>query len=260
VKLTAGVADVIRRPAGDVVILLYHRVGGGSASAVDLPASRFEEQMATLAESHRVVTIGEALEVLDGLGTGPCVAVTFDDGTADLVEAALPILARHAIPSTWYVATRFVDEQQPFAGEGAPLSWSALREACSTGLVTVGSHTHTHRLLDRASEAEVREELSRSIGLIGDNLGSPPLDFAYPKALRGSPAAEAAVRAQFRSAALAGTRANVIGHTDPHRLARSPIQVADGRVWFDRKVAGGMGFEDVLRNLVNRRRYATSST
>jgi peptidoglycan/xylan/chitin deacetylase (PgdA/CDA1 family) len=126
--------------------------------------------------------------------------------------------------------------------------------------VSIGSHTHRHRLLDRAPEAEVVDELERSIGSIGDNLGTAPLDFAYPKALLGSAAAQHAVHSRFRSAALAGTRANVAGQTDMYRLARSPIQISDGRVWFERKVAGGMSFENTIREVVNRLRYAKAST
>lgn len=260
VKAGAGLADLVRRPAAGVVILLYHRVGARSHTSVDLPTALFEEQMAALAGGHEVVSLDNALRTLRGERVGPCVAVTFDDGTSDLVELALPILVRHQIPSTWYVATEFVDEQRPFADDGTPLTWAALRDATSTGLVSVGSHTHRHRLLDRATEAEIDDELTRSIALIADNLGQPPLDFAYPKALAGSPAAERAVREHFRSAALAGTRANVVGRTDPYRLARSPIQVSDRRRWFDRKVGGGMGLEDDLRRLVNRRRYVGAAT
>ena len=68
------------------------------------------------------------------------------------------------------------------------------------------------------------------------------------------------MRARFESAAIAGTRVNRYGRTDPHRLARSPIQVSDGDRWFRHKVAGGMAFEDLLRRTVNRRRYAAATT
>lgn len=257
VKVAAGAADALRRPATGAVVLLYHRVGGGTSSSVDLPAALFEEQMAALASSHTVVSMDHVLRCLEeAVPIGPCVAVTFDDGTADLIDSALPILERHAIPSTWYIATSFVDAEKAFDGAGSPLTWQALREACSTGLVSIGSHTHSHLLLDRAPVVEVVDELDRSIESIGANIGSAPLDFAYPKAVLGSEAAQEAVRARFRSAALAGTRANVGGHTDPYRLARSPIQVSDGLRWFTRKARGGMGLEDALRGRLNRRRYA----
>ena len=74
----------------------------------------------------------------------------------------------------------------PFPSSGRPVSWSALRDACSTGLVDIGSHTHTHRLLDRTPPGAAADELDRSIGLIGERLGRVAHDFAYPKADRKS--------------------------------------------------------------------------
>jgi peptidoglycan/xylan/chitin deacetylase (PgdA/CDA1 family) len=260
VKAAAGAADLVWRPKSGVVVLLYHRVGGGSDSSVDMPTAMFEEQMAVLSSACRVVDLTEALAMLDAPSAEPCVAVTFDDGTADFVDVAVPILARHRVPATCYVATEFIDEQRPFPGDVPPSSWAGLRDASTTGLIAIGSHTHRHRLLDRATPAEVDDELDRSIGLIADNLDAAPLDFAYPKAVLGSPAAEKAVRARFRSASLAGTRANQVGQTDHHRLARSPIQVSDGARWFRRKVAGGLALEDRVRATIDRRRYARATT
>jgi len=76
----------------------------------------------------------------------------------------------------------------------------------------------------------------------------------------GSPAADAAIRDRFASAAIAGTRVNEYGHTDPYRLARSPIQVSDGSRWFEAKARGGMAFEDTLRRTINKARYRTATT
>jgi peptidoglycan/xylan/chitin deacetylase (PgdA/CDA1 family) len=126
--------------------------------------------------------------------------------------------------------------------------------------VEVGSHTHSHRLLDRIPASDAEEELDRSIDLIGAKLGEPPRHFAYPKAVLGSEVAQRDVRARFRSAALAGTRPNTPGATDPFRLARSPIQVSDGMRWFERKVLGGMWMEDSLRRLSHSWRYARART
>jgi peptidoglycan/xylan/chitin deacetylase (PgdA/CDA1 family) len=126
----------------------------------------------------------------------------------------------------------------------------------STGLVTVGSHTHTHALLDRVDVDDARSEIARSASLIQDHLGQHAAHFAYPKAVAPSVAVEALVRDQFRSAALAGTRPNVRGQSDLHRLARSPVQVGDGMRWFSRKLEGGLAFEDTLRRTINHVRYA----
>ncbi|MGH9030605.1 MAG: polysaccharide deacetylase family protein [Acidimicrobiia bacterium] len=258
VKTSAAAADRLRRPRRGVVVLLYHRVGARSRLEVDLPRELFETQMEILAADSRATSLDDALRQLDGdaLPARDPVVVSFDDGTADFAEVALPILERLRIPALVYVTTDFVEHARPFPHDGTPLSWEALRDALSTGLVSVGSHTHSHALLDRVPPEEAEHELDRSIDLIGERLDIRAEHFAYPKAVRGSPAAEAAVRRRFRSAALAGTRPNRYGRTDHYRLARSPIQVADGIRWFRHKAAGGMGLEDDLRRLLDRRRYA----
>lgn len=258
VKLAAAGADALGRPGAGVTVLIYHRVGGRSGTPVDLPTSLFVEQMSALADMGAVTTLAVAIRDLHRQPDvrDKRVVVTFDDGTADFADEALPVLVDRRIPVTLYLATAFVDEGRPFPDAGTPISWAGLRDALSTGLVTVGSHTHTHLLLDRAPAGQAEQELDTSIGLIGDRLGAAAEDFAYPKAVAGSPAAERLVRTRFRSAALAGTRLNRYGQTDLHRLARSPIQVADGMRWFRRKVDGGMALEDTLRRWANRRRYA----
>jgi peptidoglycan/xylan/chitin deacetylase (PgdA/CDA1 family) len=261
-KSVAAAVDRVRPARRGVVVLLYHRVGAGSGLAVDLPLHLFDAQMAALAASGRVATLDDALATLTGPApaSGDPIVVTFDDGTADFADHALPILQRHAIPACCYVATDFVERGRAFPNDGTPMSWAALADACATGLVTVGSHTHTHALLDRLDARAVDDELDRSIALLGARLGVEARHFAYPKALPGSPHAQRAVRLRFASAALAGTRPNPYRATDPYRLARSPIQVSDGMHWFAQKAAGGMAFEDTVRRVANRARYAGATT
>lgn len=259
VKWSALGVDRIRRPPGGVVVLIYHRVGGRSSLNVDLPIAEFAAQMETLATHHRVVTLDTALELLEG-ESEPAderdpVVITFDDGTADFADLAVPLLARFDLPATLYLATEFVDQRRAFPNDGIPMSWSALEDVQSTGLVTVGSHTHTHALLDRLSPEEVDAELDRADDLIEEHIGRRPRHFAFPKAVAGSSPADRAVRIRYRSAALAGTRPNPYGRTDFHRLARTPIQTSDGSRFFRAKVRGGMGFEDSLRVTANRWRY-----
>ena len=256
VKLAAGTADIVRRPVPGLVVLLYHRVGGRTPVSVDLPTEVFDDQMAELAATTTVLPLDEAIARLRaGHDLLDHVVVTFDDGTADFVDEATPVLAHHGIPATLYVATRHIDEQVCFPDEGRPASWRGLADTVATGLVTIGSHTHSHTLLDRLPESAVAQELDRSVELIGERLGVEADHFAYPKALGPTPEADRAVRRRFRSAAVAGTRANAPG-SDPYALRRSPVQTTDGTRWFRRKVAGGMGLEDDIRAVANRRRYA----
>ena len=260
VKVAAAGADVLRPGGPGLVILIYHRVGARTTSQIDLATGRFDEQIAELVAAERVVSLDEGLRRLgtDELADAP-VVLTFDDGTADWVDEALPVLVRHQAPATFYVATDFVERRAPFPGDGQPISWAGLGELVASGLATIGSHTHTHALLDRADGATAAAELDRSTQLLGERLGVECAHFAYPKALLGSPAAESEVRRRFRSAAIAGSRSNPMG-ADLHRLSRTPIQVAAGMRWVRRKAAGGMRLEDTARALLNRGRYAGAAT
>jgi peptidoglycan/xylan/chitin deacetylase (PgdA/CDA1 family) len=260
VKALSAAADALRPRRRGITILIYHRVGGGSGR-VDLPTGLFADQMDFVADQG-VLALDGALEQLQGdpVPGGDPVAVTFDDGTADFVDAALPVLVERRVPVTLYVATSFVEEGRKFPSGALPLSWAALAEAVASGYVTVGSHTHSHALLDRLDGRLVEDELDRSLGLIEDRLGVTARHFAYPKAVLPSANAEECVRARFVSAAVGGMRPNPYGSTDPHRLARSPIQVDDGIRWFRRKAAGGMALEDSLRTALNRRRYAGATS
>ena len=264
VKTSAAAADVLRRPPRGLVVLIYHRVGRRTYTEVDLPLEQFDDQIAWLASTLPVVSLGAGLDWVAGADDAARgdlrVAVTFDDGTADFAELAVPVLERYQVPATLYLATEFVEDQRLFPNDGVPLTWNALHDCLSTGLVSVGSHTHTHALLDRLPAALVPAELDRSIDLVGEHLGVTAIDFAYPRAVMGSPAADRAVRARFRSAALAGGHPNRPGSTDLHRVARTPVQVSDGEAWFRRKALGGMALEEAIRRIVNRRRYSSATT
>ena len=263
VKRAAAGYDRARPPRRDgIVVLLYHRVGGASGLEIDLPVDRFRAQMAWLAATRPIVSLDRAIELLDGEESeGPApVVVTFDDGTADFLTHALPVLVAHGAPATLYLATRHIEEQAAFPRGGRPLSWSAVREVVDSSLVTLGSHTHGHLLLDRAPPEVAAADLDRSIGLIHDRVGVAVDHFAYPKNVAGSKPAEREVRARFRSAAVGGCRPNVVGLTDRYRLRRSPIQVTDDLRWFRRKADGGLRAEEHLRRAANRLRYQGATT
>lgn len=231
-----------RRRHGDLVVLLYHRVGAGERE-IDLPTTAFERQVAALAESEQVLHMDQAVP-----GPSPGgVVVTFDDGSPDFHEHVLPALVRHGVPALLYLATGLVANGGGARGEG--LSWAQLSEATSTGLVTVGSHTHGHSDLSEASESEALEEMRRSKELIEDRLGTACRHFAYPwgRASRGS---ETAARRLFDSSALGwGTNRAPI---DPHRLDRIPLLRTDGGFFFRAKVRGMLDAEAHLYRLLRR--------
>ena len=273
VKRTGAMVDRLVPPPDGITILIYHRVGGGTPSEVDLDPEMFDRQLEHLVEHHRVLSLDAALAELataDGWAAVPetsesqterrderrGVVITFDDGTSDFTDVVVPALARHGVPATLYVATQFVDEQVDFPWGAPPATWAGLCDALDSDIgLTIGSHTHAHWLLDRLDDGALAADLDRSIELIGEHLGVDANHFAYPKAVPPSPSAEIAVRRRFASASLAASRVNRPGRTDRHRLWRTPIQRSDGFDNFVLKADGGLRLEGELRSLTARVRY-----
>ncbi len=95
-----------------VSILIYHRVLPQSDPLLPelVCAKEFDRQLAVLGRWFSVMPLREAAARLRG-GTLPVRAacVTFDDGYADNVTVALPILRRRGIPATFFLAAAFID-------------------------------------------------------------------------------------------------------------------------------------------------------
>jgi peptidoglycan/xylan/chitin deacetylase (PgdA/CDA1 family) len=90
------------------VVLAYHRVAERPHDPWSLAVSpgHFAEQMAFLKEACSVVPIRGAVDSpLHGDPGRPAVAVSFDDGYADLRRHALPVLADLDIPAVIFVVT-----------------------------------------------------------------------------------------------------------------------------------------------------------
>ena len=235
--LSAGL--VSKRDRGDVVVLLYHRLGS-ARTEIELAPERFDRHIAALSRSGRARKLDDALARPDG-----GVVVTFDDGTPDFYEHALPILVKHRVPAVLYLATAEIQ-----ASRGS-LSWDQIAEAVETGLVAVGSHTHSHADLSRLNAVEAEEEMRRSKHLIEDRLGIQCKHFAYPWGV-GSPAADVLVRRLFVTAALDGWRTNRRGRIDLHRLGRVPVLRSDGQFFFRAKAAGRLDAERLIYRALGR--------
>lgn len=249
----------VPRGAG-VTVLAYHRIGEGLGSNVEVSPAAFAAQLDLLAERFEVLSLDEAVERHLGAAEPvrkdrPTVVITFDDGTPDWDDVVAPLLVARAMSATFYVATGFVEDGRRWPGSLAPISWAGLASLSSTGVATIASHTHNHRLLHRAGRAEATEELTRSQELIGERLGLPCRHFAYPKAMLGSGEAQQAVRALFVTAAVAGNRVNLAGRADLHRLGRTPVTRSDDIATFARKANGGFRLEGLLRSVRDRRRH-----
>ncbi|MCW5611010.1 MAG: polysaccharide deacetylase family protein [Rubrivivax sp.] len=98
-------------------VLIFHRVlpERDAMFPEEMDAERFEALVRFLARRFRVLTLGDALAAQDrGELPRRAVSITFDDGYADNAEIALPILQRHGLRASFFVATSFLDGGRMF--------------------------------------------------------------------------------------------------------------------------------------------------
>jgi len=93
-----------------LLILFYHRVHrvADPLRPSDVDADTFDWQMEVLSRYFTPLALEEAMVLLrQGKLPANAVCVTFDDGYADNIEVALPILQRRAVPATFFLTTGF---------------------------------------------------------------------------------------------------------------------------------------------------------
>jgi peptidoglycan/xylan/chitin deacetylase (PgdA/CDA1 family) len=112
----------LRRAASPwLTVLTYHRVAQPDAAVeyddgvVDVTPERLDRQLAFVTRWFDVVDMADLVAFARGgsLPQNPLL-VTFDDGYRDNHDVALPILQRHGVRATFFVATDYVEGRRPF--------------------------------------------------------------------------------------------------------------------------------------------------
>lgn len=102
-------AGYARRAPG-FPILTYHRVNDDQDPFFpSLPTEVFERHMAFIARAYQVLPLESLVELMrrDKLPRH-ALAITFDDGYRDNLTHAAPVLARHGLPATIFLASGFI--------------------------------------------------------------------------------------------------------------------------------------------------------
>lgn len=173
------------------------------------------------------VAMSAAMPYLRGQRSGRVVAITLDDGYADNVEAALPILLRYGFSATCYVVSgsigRYNDWDAEKLGVRKPLMSAAQLRAWRAAGMEIGAHTRTHPRLTQCTGVRLRDEINGSRAALEDATGSAVTQFCYPYGDVDARVA-ATVHAGGFVAATTTARGRARALMDPWRLPR--IQIA----------------------------------
>jgi peptidoglycan/xylan/chitin deacetylase (PgdA/CDA1 family) len=119
-RIRQGTNALLNRVRGRVAVLVYHRVACHVPDPHKLCVApgNFEEHLAHLARHYRVLSMPEMIAGLDaGKLPARAVAITFDDGYADNLWRAKPLLEKYKLPATLFVTSGAVGQKEEFLSD-----------------------------------------------------------------------------------------------------------------------------------------------
>lgn len=226
-----------------VIILMYHIIDKPLAPEEEkycCTPENFEKQMRYLHRSgYTPVPLDKFVDMLDGKDACPehSVVITFDDGFECLVNKALPVLQKYDIPSTVFVPSDLIGDNNAWMhNRGFPrrrlLTKPQLLELSNAG-VSIGSHTRTHVRLTDISNDRLGDEINTSKKILEDAVGCKVDYFAYPYGLYNEQTLAVVKRAGYRAACSTRSGFNRL-NIDRYALRRIEIYGSDS-IWIFRQ-------------------------
>ena len=175
------------------LILMYHMISKPETIEevkYACPPEKFDKHMQQLIlNGFNPVSLERIEQHLLSNGNIPknSVVITLDDGFADNYTHAFPVLAKHQIPATVFLASGCMESTNHWMTQrGFPvrkmLSWQQIREMDKYN-IAFGAHTVAHPKLPELDTESAAYEIATSKKTIEDNLGRACKYFAYPYGL-----------------------------------------------------------------------------
>ncbi|MBM2817607.1 MAG: NodB y protein [Parcubacteria group bacterium] len=172
-------------------ILVYHRVADVSHDPLQLCVSpqNFRKQIIYLKENFNLIPLSQMINDLKSHKIKEkSVAITFDDGYADNLYTALPILEELNAPATIFITTGNIDSQEDFYWDkntakedrGRSMTIEELKKISTHPLIEVGAHTVYHPNLRKIVTDKQYEEINQSKIMLERILDKKIVGFAYP--------------------------------------------------------------------------------
>ncbi len=176
------------------VILCYHSVSRSGWRFAVTP-ELFESHIKTLSTRYEILTVDELLK---SKSKRPLLALTFDDGYADNLTVAAPILKKYGLKATLFAigstANRSeLDNQLPLLGV------SDIKKLHNDFGWDIGFHTATHADLSKLTSSGIESEIVTGKTNFEKRIGSTVHSFAYPRGFTNGEVIAAVKRAGFRS-------------------------------------------------------------
>lgn len=163
-------------------IAMYHSVGDCSEDPyrITVTPDRLDRQLTWL--RRRGLRGVSMAELLAAPTRSDLVGLTFDDGYADFLDHALPVLRKHEFGATLFVLPGRLggdNAWDPLGPRKPLLTADGMRQAREAG-VEIGSHGLTHIDLTKADDLRLKSEVVESRAVLEELTGAPVDGFCYP--------------------------------------------------------------------------------
>lgn len=167
--------------------LMYHKLGprprGVRLKGLYVSRSLFERQLSELHAAGFTTPAYGPPPSYEG-NPGRRIALTFDDGFANVFQHGLEPLARHGFHAIEFLTVGLIggwNEWEILEGEArqSMMDGTQIKEWLAVGH-EIGSHTITHPFLTRINLNKAREEIFASKKKLEDRFGRPVRHFCYP--------------------------------------------------------------------------------
>ncbi|MGY1771712.1 polysaccharide deacetylase family protein [Blastococcus sp. SYSU D00813] len=209
-------------------VLMYHSISASTEPdphAVRVHPDRLDAHLRLLRRlGLRGVSQTELVRAADRGEAAGLVGLTFDDGYADFLTTAVPVLERHGMTGTVYVVAGHMGATNSWdTGPQFPIMTADQVRAVAAAGHEVGSHTTTHARLAGADPDAVAAEVTGSRALLEDVLQAEVPGFCYPYGSYDAAAADAVRAAGYDNACVTGD----YDPGDRHTLPRCYVSPRD---------------------------------
>jgi len=240
-----------------VRIFGYHRIADERHDPFAVSRETFRAQLETLRASDVTpIRLDEATELLEAPVQGRYACITFDDGYADNLENAVPILEALEIPATIFAVSEILSGRATFSWYRTPpraLTWEDVPALLRGGLVDVQAHSRTHPRLPVVDDASAFEEIAGSRRDLEARVPYAVTSFCYPGGLYGAREIRLVEEAGYKAGLTTRPGINR-GGTALFDLRRTMLFPSDTRRDFECKLAGALDAAAPLQSAVQRRR------
>ena len=191
-------------------ILTYHNIANAPRGlrrwgSLYVSPGTFARQMWLLKRfGYTGLSMSAAMPYLRGERTGRVAVITLDDGYADNLDSALPVLQQYGFSATCYVVSGSIGQYNQWDAERLgvrkPLMSAEQLRGWHRGGMEIGAHTRSHPRLTQCSDMQLHEEIHGSKATLEDSLGIPVTQFCYPYGDADDRVADAVREAGFAAA------------------------------------------------------------